>query len=66
MTEQKQPVSVGANYICPKQRLTTGRMQYATTVKGREKKQSIKNTVTFVYLCYFFDSKTLRNRINKK
>ena len=48
MTAQKQAIIVGANSVRPKQRLTTGRMQYAPTVKGREKRKNIKNTVTFV------------------
>ena len=49
MTEQRQSIIVGAkqrsalaNYIRPKQRLST------STVKGREKRKNIENSVTFV------------------
>ena len=49
MTAQRQSIILGAkqrsalaNYICPKQRLST------PTVKGREKRKNIKNSVTFV------------------
>ena len=54
MTAQKQAIMAGtkqrsalANYIRPKQRLTTGRTQYAHTVKGIENKNT-ENSVTFV------------------
>ena len=45
--QKKQAVIVGANCIRPKQRFTTGRIQYDPTIMGRERK-NIKNTVTFV------------------
>ena len=55
MIEQKQLIIVEAkqrsalaNCIRPKQRFTMGRMQYAPTVRGREKRKNIKNSVTFV------------------
>ena len=47
ITEQKQAVIVGANCIRPKQRFTTRHIQYAPTIKRRERK-NIKKNVTFV------------------
>lgn len=38
ITEPTQAIIVGANYIRPKQRFTAGHIQYALTVKGRERK----------------------------
>ena len=57
ITPKKQAVIVGAkqrsalaNCIRPKQRFTTGRIQYAYTVKGRERKKHQKHC-HFCYLC---------------
>ena len=55
MTAQQQSIIVGAkqrsalaNCIRPKQRLTTGHIQYALTVKGGDERKNIKKGVTFV------------------
>ena len=58
ITVQKQTIiieakqrSALANYIRPKQRFTTGRIQYAPTVRRGEKKTKHQKCCHFCYFC---------------